>query len=75
VRFDRIVWVGPSADASLPDGVRVFEGRGLYLMSGLADMHVHGWRDADLPLFVAYGVTTVRNMFGDRIYQADVKAM
>jgi hypothetical protein len=27
-------------------------------------MHVHAWMERDLTLFVAAGVTTVRNMFG-----------
>src|SRR6185369_14760155 len=35
-----------------------------WLMPGLADMHVHTWRDADLTMFVAAGVTTIRNMWG-----------
>jgi hypothetical protein len=33
-------------------------------MPGLADMHVHTWAEHDLTLFVAAGVTTVRDMFG-----------
>jgi N-acyl-D-aspartate/D-glutamate deacylase len=36
-------------------------GSGRWLMPGLADMHVHTWRDDDLTMFVAAGVTTIRN--------------
>lgn len=45
------------------DGARVVEGAGTFLMPGLADMHAHVQR-ADLPLYLANGVTTVREMNG-----------
>jgi Amidohydrolase family len=52
---------------------RVIEGKGQYLIPGLWDMHVHsafgdwfpGGRDIILPLFIANGVTGVRDMGGD----------
>jgi hypothetical protein len=49
---------------TVPAGVQVIDGKGHWLMPGLTDMHVHTWSDASLTLFVAAGVTTVRNMFG-----------
>lgn len=64
VRGSEIVAVGEAARVSVPDGVQTIDGAGLYLMPGLADMHAHSWLDSDLTLFVAAGVTTVRNMFG-----------
>ena len=42
----------------------LIEGRGKYLLPGLADMHVHLNDDNNLLLLVANGVTTVRDMFG-----------
>ena len=42
----------------------VIDGTGRWLMPGLVDMHVHTWGASELTLFVANGVTTVRNMFG-----------
>ena len=62
-----------SATLSPPKGARVIEGRGKYLIPGLWDMHVHeifgGWvpRDENITplLFVANGVTGVRDMGGD----------
>jgi imidazolonepropionase-like amidohydrolase len=49
----------------------VIGGEGKFLIPGLADMHVHLQEDmaplvnaAMLKLFVAHGITTVRNMFG-----------
>jgi imidazolonepropionase-like amidohydrolase len=64
IRGDRIAAVAPSARVELPDGVTVIDGAGKWLMPGLADMHVHTWHDDDLTLFLAAGVTTIRNMWG-----------
>lgn len=64
IRGDRIVAVAPGASVQLPRGVTVIDGAGKWLMPGLADMHVHAWYDDDLTLFVAAGVTTIRNMWG-----------
>ena len=56
----------------VPAGALQIDGRGKYLMPGLADMHVHlfpGTGQDDLAnqqfqLFLANGVTTIRNMIG-----------
>ena len=64
VRGDRIVAVAPRAAVSIPAGVTVISGTGKWLMPGLADMHVHTWSEDDMALFLAAGVTTVRNMWG-----------
>lgn len=64
IRGDRIAAVAPSASVALPRGVTMIDGAGKWLMPGLADMHVHIWYDDDLTLFVAAGVTTIRNMWG-----------
>lgn len=69
----QITAVSPSAGFQPPKGSRVIDGRGLYLIPGLWDMHVHsvfgGWfpggRDIILPLFIANGVTGVRDMGGE----------
>lgn len=60
----RIAALGPAGDVAVPAGARRIDGRERFLMPGLADMHVHVWDENDLYLFVANGVTTVRNMFG-----------
>jgi imidazolonepropionase-like amidohydrolase len=59
----RIRWVGPASDLAAPVGTLVVDGRGRTLMPGLADMHVHLNRE-DLDTYLAFGVTTVRNMWG-----------
>jgi len=64
VRDDRIVWVGRSSDARVPPGARRVDGRGRFLIPGLADMHVHLRSTENVSQFVAAGVTTVRNMHG-----------
>src|SRR5918993_288441 len=61
---DRVVWVGPSSDAKVPRGAQRVDGRGAYVIPGLADMHVHLATAQDLSDLVAAGVTTVRNMRG-----------
>jgi len=62
---DRIVAIGPVGEVDVPSGATVIDGRGAHLMPGLADMHVHledVWPVPILDLFLANGVTTVRNM-------------
>ncbi len=68
IRGNRIVAEGPSASIAVPSGARVIDGRGKFLIPGLWDMHVHlampGGREV-LPLYIANGVTGVRDMAGD----------
>ena len=47
-----------------PDGAQIVEGRGRYLIPGLWDMHAHADDRGYLPLFVANGVTGIRDMAG-----------
>jgi hypothetical protein len=69
IEGDRIVAIGPSAHVKIPEDARVIEGAGRWLMPGLADMHVHTWDANEDRLFVAFGVTTVRNLFGSPMHQ------
>jgi imidazolonepropionase-like amidohydrolase len=64
IRGDLIVAVAASAALTLPAGITRIDGAGKWLMPGLADMHVHAWNEDDLTMFLAAGVTTVRNMWG-----------
>ena len=63
IRGDRIAWIGPASAAPPLTGPRI-DGRGKYLMPGLADVHVHVGTENALKLLVAHGVTTIRNMAG-----------
>jgi imidazolonepropionase-like amidohydrolase len=40
------------------------DARGLTLIPGLTDMHVHVWDEAELGAYLSWGVTRVRNMSG-----------
>src|SRR5271155_5098732 len=70
---DRIGSVSDAAKFQPPQNARVIDGTRQYLIPGLWDMHVHsafgdwfpGGRDIILPLFIANGVTGVRDMGGD----------
>jgi imidazolonepropionase-like amidohydrolase len=64
VRDGVIESILPSEEISVPDGAMIVGGRGKTLMPGLVDMHVHIEEENELLLFVAHGVTTVRNMWG-----------
>jgi imidazolonepropionase-like amidohydrolase len=67
VRATRIAEVGPRKSTPIPVAASRIDGRGLFLIPGLADMHVHLMEgEAYSPLFLASGVTTVRNMAGGR---------
>lgn len=68
VREGRIVAVGPMDRVVPPEGTRVIEGRGKYLVPGLTDMHVHVATETaveagprQLLLLLANGVTTILN--------------
>ncbi len=73
VSGDRIGSVSDAANVQPSKNARVIDGTGQYLIPGLWDMHVHsafgdwfpGGRDIILPLYVANGVTGVRDMGGD----------
>ncbi len=62
----RIAYAGPAANAQLPRGARVIDGRGKFLIPGLWDMHVHAFMylfsDFAGPLMIANGVTGAREM-------------
>ena len=74
VRDGRIAAVGPAARVRIPAGTREIDGRGKWLVPGLADMHTHLFADDsvvadtvapyELGVMVANGVTTTRIMIG-----------
>jgi imidazolonepropionase-like amidohydrolase len=68
IRSGRIVAVGPVDSTLVPaDAIRI-DSRSYFITPGLVDAHVHSLRresSADLPLYLANGITTVRNMYGE----------
>ncbi|HWZ45305.1 MAG TPA: amidohydrolase family protein [Candidatus Saccharimonadales bacterium] len=73
VRGGRITSVAATVGFQPPKNALVIDATGQFLIPGLWDMHVHsafgdwfpGGRDIILPLFIANGVTGVRDMGGD----------
>ena len=72
VRGERIVEVGPAAGVAVPAGATRIDGRGKFLMPGLAEMHAHIPGGNAPPaviedimfLYIANGITTIRGMLG-----------
>ena len=68
----RIVSAGPSTNAR-PTRGQVVDGRGMFVIPGLWDMHTHayfGWKQEFgdtyvLPMFIANGITGIRDMGSD----------
>jgi Amidohydrolase family len=73
ITSDHITSVSDAAKFQSPKNARIIDAIGQYLIPGFWDMHVHsafgdwfpGGRDIILPLFIANGVTGVRDMGGD----------
>ncbi|MGH8029411.1 MAG: amidohydrolase family protein, partial [Arenimonas sp.] len=70
IEAGRIVAIGAPGRVAIPGGAQRVDGRGRYLVPGLVDMHVHLFNNAShrppndwtFPMFVAHGVTAVREM-------------
>jgi hypothetical protein len=63
----RVAATGPEGSVALPPGAVTLDGRGKYVLPALWDMHVHVYAVSpllDLPLYIRYGVTNVRDMQG-----------
>ena len=77
----RIAAIGVPGTIDIPSAAARVDGRGRYLMPGLVDMHVHLFNNASrrapnewaFPLFVANGVTAVREMRTEPAQMAVVK--
>jgi imidazolonepropionase-like amidohydrolase len=64
VEDHRIRVLGPSSEVAVPKRALRIAGEGKYLMPGLIDSYAHVDGIVSLPLFLANGVTTVRNTAG-----------
>ncbi|HEX8456418.1 MAG TPA: amidohydrolase family protein [Pyrinomonadaceae bacterium] len=62
----RIAALGKTGSVRVPRGAQVIDASGKFLLPGLWDMHFHLHEvERTFPLFIANGVTGVRNMGGD----------
>ena len=74
VEGNRIAAVGPVDEVAVPDGTIMVDGAGGYLIPGLWDMHTHHiWRS--LGLYIANGVTGVRDMGISTLSLAEIEAL
>lgn len=80
VSSGRIRAIGPSSSVAIPAGARRVDGRGKFAIPGLWDAHVHFMNTGvtALALYIAHGVTSVREMGGyidsTRAWQARMTA-
>jgi Amidohydrolase family len=78
----RISAIGPANQVAIPRRARVVDASGKFLIPGLADMHIHltgagepiGSREFIIPLLIANGITTVRDMGGKVEYLKALRA-
>lgn len=73
---DHISAVDGADKIELPRKAKVVDASGKYVIPGLWDMHVHFYAGgADLaPLFIANGVTSVRDMGGDFVEMENIRS-
>ncbi|MGH9962395.1 MAG: amidohydrolase family protein [Pyrinomonadaceae bacterium] len=64
IEGEHIIALGRGRKIKVPQGAQVIDATGKYLIPGLWDMHVHEWnKEVFFPLFIANGITGVRDMF------------
>jgi imidazolonepropionase-like amidohydrolase len=72
IEKERIANIGDSKTVAIPGGAQILDARGKFLIPGLADTHIHltaagepdGSRKFMIPLLLANGTTSVRDMGG-----------
>jgi hypothetical protein len=82
IEQQRIKLVTPSGSTSLPANTLTLDATGKFLIPGLVDSHVHltaagepfGSRQFVIPLLVANGITTVRDMGGKVEYLTQLRS-
>ncbi|HKV25831.1 MAG TPA: amidohydrolase family protein [Candidatus Acidoferrum sp.] len=82
IQRQRITAVGPSGSVPVPPDAQILDATGKFLIPGLADSHVHitaageptGSRQFMLPLLLANGITTVRDMGGKVGFLAQIRS-
>jgi len=70
VREGRIMQVGPVGEVEVPEDSHRVDAHHEFLVPGLMDMHVHISSEPELSLYIGYGVTTVRDLFGSHEHLA-----
>lgn len=73
VRDNRIAAVGPSASTPVPNGVPVTDAKGMTIVPGLWDMHAHAGQTDWAPVYLASGVTSIRDMGGEEQFLVAIR--
>ena len=58
----KIIAAGPTAKVKIPSGATIIDAKGKYIIPGLWDMHAHYEQAEWGPIYLAAGVTTVRDV-------------
>lgn len=70
----RIEAAGPSATTIVPFNTKTFDVRGKTIVPGLWDMHAHLHQIEWIPVYIAAGVTSVRDMGNELPFVTDLRA-
>jgi imidazolonepropionase-like amidohydrolase len=67
IRAERIEQIGAEGNTAIPNGGQIVEARAKWIIPGLIDSHAHAESADETPfgLYLANGVTTIRNPGGD----------
>jgi imidazolonepropionase-like amidohydrolase len=65
IEGDRIVAAGPRSTIKIPDGAKMIDATGRFLLPGLWDMHAHFYQTEFGPAYLAAGITTARDVGND----------
>ena len=65
IEGDRIVAAGPRSTVKIPDGAKIVDVTGKFLLPGLWDMHAHFYQSEFGPTYLAAGITTARDVGND----------
>lgn len=73
IRDDHIAAVGPSASTPVPSGLPVTDAKGMTIVPGLWDMHAHAGQTDWAPVYLASGVTSIRDMGGEEQFLVAIR--
>jgi imidazolonepropionase-like amidohydrolase len=69
----RIAAVGLPSNMKIPKGAKIFDAQGKYVLPGLFDMHAHFEQVEWGPVYLAAGVTTVRDVGNEFEFMTSVR--
>ena len=64
ISYGKIVSIVDFKDMILPRKTLIINAKDIFILPGFSDMHVHANYEEEMALFLANGVTTIRNMWG-----------